>query len=156
FASPVWTTATRPGSGSRAHARGRTRLARFDRSELHRHVLDAVDEDHMQPLDGAGQLHVGQDAAQLIEHAVDLEPGEVGADAEVRTAATEGDVVVRTAVDVEDVGIRELVGVPVRSRVPERDFVSVLDGDTSDLGVPGGGAAEVVDGTDVAEHLLDR
>ena len=31
----------------------------------------------MQPLDRAGELHVGHDAAQLLEHAVDLVAGEI-------------------------------------------------------------------------------
>src|SRR2546421_1119061 len=125
------------------------------RCELHRHVLDAVDEVHVQPFDRAGQLHVGQDAAQFLEHAVDLVAREVGAEAEVRAATTEGDVVVRLAGDVEHMWGRELVGIAVGGRVPERDLVAVLDRNAADLGVTGRGAPEVVDGTHEPEHLLD-
>ena len=40
---------------------------------------------------------VGQAAEQLLEHHLDLAAGEVGAEAEVRAAGTEADVLVRRA-----------------------------------------------------------
>ncbi len=50
---------------------------------------------------GAERLDVGDPRDQLLEQHVDLHAGELGAEAEVRTAAAEGDVRVRVAGDVE-------------------------------------------------------
>ena len=40
----------------------------------------------------AGDAEVGEAAADLVEHHSDLAPGEVGAEAEVRTAGSEPDL----------------------------------------------------------------
>src|SRR3990172_9539276 len=79
------------------------------RRKAHGHVLDAVDEVGAQARDGAGRLDVGQAAQELLEHHVDLEAGEAGAEAEVRPAAAEGEMRVRVARGVEAFGVREHV-----------------------------------------------
>ena len=61
----------------------------------HRHALDAVDEAGVQHRRLAGDLDVGQAPEQLAEHHRDLAPGQVRAEAEVRAAGAEADVLVR-------------------------------------------------------------
>ena len=71
--------------------------------------------------DRAGQLHVGDAREQLLEHHLHLGAGQVGAEAEVRAAAAEGDVHrvrVVLAADVEGVGVVEDVLVAVGRHVP--------------------------------------
>ena len=65
------------------------------------HVLDAVDEVGPQSDHVAGELHVGHAWQQLLEHHPHLEPGQRGAQAEVRAAGAEREVAVRRARDVE-------------------------------------------------------
>ena len=73
--------------------------------ELHRQVLGAGDEVRCQPLGGAGGGDVGQPREELAEQRLDLDARDVRAEAEVRSAATEGDLVVRRGSDVEAVGL---------------------------------------------------
>ena len=48
-------------------------------------------------LTGAGELDVGEAVEDLVEHHTDLHAGQVRAEAEVRAAAAERDVLVRRA-----------------------------------------------------------
>ena len=73
----------------------------------------------------AGELEVGHAARRLLEHDLDLEPGQVGAEAEVDAAAAEGDVVVRRAADVERVRVVEHVVVAVAGQVVDDDLVAL-------------------------------
>ena len=82
--------------------------------------------------------------------------GEVRAEAEVRSAAAERDVVVRCSCDVEAERVLEDVLVAVRGRVPQRDAVTFGDRDAADLRRAGGPAREVRDGRRPAQDLLDR
>src|SRR2546426_6343748 len=99
---------------------------RSPRREPHRHRFDAVDEVRAQATRRAGELDVGQPGEQLLEHDVNLEPGEIRAEAEV-LADAEREMVVGRAPDVEAVGIGEDVFVAVRGDVPEDDLVSFAD-----------------------------
>ena len=63
--------------------------------ELHGHVLDAADEVGAERLHLAGELDGRDPAGHLLEQHVDLHAGEVGAEAVVRAAAAEADVLVR-------------------------------------------------------------
>jgi len=51
--------------------------------------------------------HIGQSRQQLAQQRLDLDAGDVRAEAEVRSATTERDLVVRRASDVEAVGLDE-------------------------------------------------
>jgi thioesterase domain-containing protein len=64
------------------------------RAELHRHVLDPPDEVGPQVLGLAVALEIGQPGEDLGEDRAKLHAGQVGAEAEVRTAPAEGDVLV--------------------------------------------------------------
>ena len=92
-----------------------------------------VDEVGAQAADLAGDLDVVEAVEELLEHHVDLHAGEVGAEAEVRAAAAERDVLVRRARDVERERVVELLLVAVRRDVPEDDLVAVLDLLTAEL-----------------------
>ena len=129
---------------------------RRTRRPLHRHVLDAADEVRQQPLRLTGQLHVGHARDQLGEDELQLHAGQVGAQAEVRTAAAERDVRVRVARDVEDERVVPHLFVAVGGDVPDDDAVTGLDRPAPDLGVDGRGAAEVQHRRAPAQHLLDR
>src|ERR1700733_2097175 len=77
-------------------------------------VLGPVDEVRLQALDLAIEADVGYPFEQAIEHDHDLHACEVRPQAEVRSAAAEGDVVVRGSSDVEGVRVVEGVLVAVR------------------------------------------
>ena len=62
---------------------------------LHRHVLDPGDEVGAQRLRVTDELERRHPARHLLEQHVDLHPREVRAEAVVRTAAAEADVLVR-------------------------------------------------------------
>src|SRR5207244_9580229 len=124
------------------------------RAEPHRHAFDAVDEVRAQALDPAVELHVGEAPEQLLEHDLDLEPREVRPQAEV-VAEAEGEVLVRRSADVEPVRVREDVLVPVGRAVPEGHLVVLTDRLAVELRVVRHRAAEVHEGRDPAEHLLD-
>ena len=98
----------------------------------------------------------GSRAEQLLEHHPDLAAGEVGAEAEVRTAGAEPDVLVRRAGDVEAERVGELALVAVGRVVEHHDLLALLDLLPADLGVPRRGAAEVDDRRRPAHDLLDR
>ena len=70
-------------------------------------------------------------------------------------AATECQVVVGRACQVEAVWVFVHLLVAVARRVPEGDLVTGPDRLTTQSGVGGGGAPEVVDGAGVSEHLID-
>src|SRR4051812_13763249 len=93
----------------------------------------------------AGRLHVREALQRLFEEDLELEPGKRGAQAEVAAAGAEG-LVLRVAVDVEAVGILVDVLVAVRADVPHQHLVALVHGATRDLGVAGGGPAEVGEG----------
>ena len=83
--------------------------------------------------DVADELERRDPARHLLEQHVDLHAGEVRAEAVVRTAAAEADVLVRVARDVERERVVEHVLVAVRGDVPDADLVAGLD-------LPGRGA----------------
>src|SRR6188472_2460523 len=95
-------------------------LRRIDR---HRHPLDAVEEVRSQSLDRAGELDLADPRHELLEGDLDLEPGQVRAEAEMDAAGTEGHVQVRVAADVEAIGVVEHLLVAVPRREPGRDLV---------------------------------
>ena len=72
-------------------------------------------------------------------------PGEVGAEAEVRAAAAERQVLVGRAADVETSGPRTRSASRLAAGVVDDDLVALPDRLAGDLGVAGRGAAEVVD-----------
>ena len=67
-------------------------------------------------------------AQQLAQQRLDLDAGDVRAEAEVRSAAPEGDLVVRRASDVEAVGLSEGALVAVCGAVVHDDLVAGCDG----------------------------
>src|SRR5690242_11388452 len=75
--------------------------------EPHRQVLGAGDEVGCQPFGGTGGCDVGQAREQLAQERLNLDAGDVRTETEVRTTASEGDVLVRRASDVEAVGLGE-------------------------------------------------
>ncbi len=70
-----------------------------------------------------GELEVGQAHEQLLEHHLQLEPGERLAEAEVR-AEPERDVLVRVALDVEAERVVELRLVAVRRLVQQHALLA--------------------------------
>src|SRR4051812_35478221 len=94
--SPVWRDGRPRGRDS----------PRGLRHEERREVLDGEDQRVGAPVrtGGGGDRDVGEALEQLLEHDLDLEAGQVGAEAEVRTDA-EAEVRVRAPVDPELVGI---------------------------------------------------
>ena len=88
----------RAGSGAGCRADGVLPLAG---GELDGHVLDAADEVRPEALHVAGEAHVSDSGRELLEDETELGPGEVRAEAEVRAAAAEADVVVGRPLDVE-------------------------------------------------------
>src|SRR5439155_67247 len=104
--------------------KGKVAGASARRRELDPHALDAVDERRLEHVGRPRDLDVGQAVQQLVEHHLDLAAGEVRAQAEVRAARPEADVVVRRARGVEAVGIGPERLVAVRRVVPEDDLVA--------------------------------
>src|SRR2546426_6966200 len=124
--SRQWLKAKRGSSmPSRSQTRVRKKSAPLG-CEAHRHPLDAVDEVRAQALDRPGQLDVRQAAQQLLEHDLDLQAGQVGAQAEVMPDA-KGEVVVRRAADVETVGVREDLLVAGGRAIPDGQLVALAD-----------------------------
>src|SRR5262245_59186010 len=93
------------------------------RRDAHRHPLDAVDEVRLEVLGLPRDLELGYAPQQLLEHHPDLAAGEVRAEAEVRSAAAEPDVLVRVAAHVERVRVGEDRRVAVGRAVPEDDLL---------------------------------
>ena len=118
-------------------------------------MLDPVHQVHAQAVGGAGGLEVREPPGQALEHDLDLQSGQVRSEAEVGAASTECQVVVGRARQVEAVWVFVHLLVAVARRVPEGDLVTGPDRLTTQSGVGGGGAPEVVDGTGVSEHLID-
>ena len=79
-------------------------------------------------------LDVVRAREQFLEHDRDLVASEARAQAEVRSAATEGDVIVWCPRDVEAKRILEDFLVSVRGRVPQGDALAFGDRDAADLG----------------------
>src|SRR6202789_2055289 len=125
------------------------------RCEGDRDVLGPVDEVRLQALHLTVEAHVGDALEEAVEHHHDLHAGQVRPQAEVRPASAEGDVVVGGAGDVERVGVLERRFVAVGRGVPEGDLVALLDLLAVQFHAARGRAAEVHDGRDVPEHLLD-
>ena len=78
-----------PGPESGILAPLKRRRGRASGRPLHRHVLDAADEVGEQPLRLARELHVREPGDELGQDELQLHPGQVRSEAEVRTAATE-------------------------------------------------------------------
>src|SRR5436309_897031 len=126
------------------------------RRELDPHALDAVDERRLEHVGRPRDVDVGQAVQQLVEHHLDLAPGEVRAQAEVRAARPEAEVVVRRARGVETVGIAPERLVAVRRVVPEDDLVAGADRLPAELRVVRRRAPEVDHRRGPAHDLLDR
>src|SRR4051794_15865919 len=101
----------RPGPGSNASS-----------APADGQVVDAVDEVRGEADDRPVELDPRQAAQELAEERVELEAGEVRAEALVRAMA-EGEVAVRLAGDVEAERIGELALVVVRGHVVDDDLV---------------------------------
>jgi hypothetical protein len=94
----------------------------------HRQALDPVDEVAAHPAHVPGQLDGLQPRQQGLEHQPDLQPGQVVAEAEVRAALAEGDVVVGVPGHVELIRRGEDLGIPVARGEPHDDLVALADG----------------------------
>jgi hypothetical protein len=106
--------------------------------DLDPQLLDAVDEVRTHPRDIADQADVRQARNQLLEHDADLGAGQQIAQAQVRAALAEGDVIVVLPGDVEVVGVAEDVLVTVAGGEPHDDLVAFLDPLAAEFDVPGG------------------
>src|ERR1035438_1599051 len=76
-------------------------------SECTGQALDAVDETGQQPVGRAGGADIRDTAQQLAEHDGDLAPGQMRAQAEMRSRGTEPDMGVGRAGDVEPCRVGE-------------------------------------------------
>ena len=102
-----------------------------------------------------GHGDVGNPAVQFLENQRDFATGEVGAEAEMDSAATEPDVVVRGARHIELPGVGELVLIAVGRGVPHGYLVAGGDLDPAEFNVSGGGAPHVHHRGCPAHDLLD-
>src|SRR5436190_16943607 len=121
-----------------------------------RHPLDAVEEVRAQPLDRPRELDLANPRNELLERDLDLEPGQVGAEAEVDAAGAEGHVQVRVAADVEAVGVVEDLLVAVPGGEPGGDLVALADRLAAEREIACRGPPEVVHGSRPAQDLLAR
>ncbi len=128
------------------------------RGELDRHRLEARDEvgrPARQRVALDRQVEVGQAGQEAFEHDLELQAGQLVAQAEVGAEA-EGHVRVGAAGDVEGVGLVEDGLVAVGRGVEEEQLLALADGGVAQLDVAGGRAGHVLDGRHPAQHLLDR
>src|SRR6202030_1098765 len=86
--------------------------------------LDPVDERRQQPRGLFGRDDIGYLAVQFLEHHPDLATSQVGAQAEVRTTATEADMRIGVAGYVEHPWVRKLRLVAIGRAVPQRGLVA--------------------------------
>src|SRR4051794_25269050 len=97
-----------PAAGTfRAAARVAATVNRRSAAPADRQVVDPVDEVRGEAHDGPVELHAREAAQELAEERVELEAGEVRAEALVRAMA-EGQVAIRFAGDVEAERVGEL------------------------------------------------
>src|SRR5579863_7927673 len=118
-------------------------------------VLDAVDEVRAQPVGLGGGVDVGEVAEELSVHHRDLSPGQVGAEAEVRTGGPEADVGIGMAQHVEALGVLEHVLVAVGRVVEEDALVTLGELVARQRRRRGGGATHEDDGGSPADDLVD-
>src|SRR5260370_38907563 len=90
-------------------------------------VQDAVVEIGEQEFGLADGADVRQAAEQLAEHDLEFHPGQVGAQAHVRTGTAEADMLPRVPGDVEDVGVLEHRRIAVGRRVEQHHLVALLE-----------------------------
>ena len=90
-------------------------------------VLDAVEPARPQPLGLRHGLEVRHVVGHGVEYQVDRHPGQVGADAIMRTGAAESDVGIRVAQDVERVRVVEDLFVEVGRAVRHHQPLALLD-----------------------------
>src|SRR5205085_6662833 len=93
---------------------------------------------------------------KFVEEDVDFQFCEARAEAVVGTASAERYVRVRCSSDVKGEGVGEDFVVAIRRRIPERDPISCLDRNASNLHVDRGAAREVRDRRCPAKNLVDR
>src|SRR5712692_90093 len=108
FAYPGGRMCARHRSSSRPSPRQR-------RGQVHpdREFSQPVGEVRPDPARRAGQLEPGDATRQRAKHDAHLQPGQMRAQAQVRAAAAEAEMLVRGSADVERVRIGELRLVPV-------------------------------------------
>ena len=116
-------------------------------------LLDAVDPAVAQAFGLFEAADVGNEVGDRVKHQVDLHPGQIGADAEVRSVA-EADMRVGVAQDVERERIVEHVFVEVGRGVEHSDTLTLLDVDAADLEITLGSALEGVDRSTPADDLV--
>ena len=119
-------------------------------------MLDPADEVRLQPLHRTVEPELGQLLDERFEQADRLQPGEVGAEAEVRATGPERDVRIGLARDVQLVRAVKDAFIPVGRGVPEQDLLAGRDRLTTDLRVSSEGAGEVRHRSHPAQELLDR
>ena len=101
-----------------------------------------------------GEREIGDAIEHPVEQHAQFQPGEVGAEAEVR-ADPEREVVVGLAVGLERLRIVEVLLVEVGRLIHQQHLVAGVQLLAAELEVPGDRAVHVLDGRDPAQHLLD-
>ena len=94
------------------------------RAKLHRHRPRRCNEDGREPFDVAGDTKFVQTQQDFAEEGARLEPREMGAEAEVRSAAAERLVIVGRSAHVQAIGIWEHLGIAVGGAVVHHDLVA--------------------------------
>ena len=102
-----------------------------------------------------GNLEVFHSHEHLTQDGVDLQAGEMLAEAHVRSTA-EGDVLIGRAGEVEVVGVGETGRIAVGGAEVHHHLVASGDGRVADAGVAGGRAAHVDHRAGEAQQLLAR
>src|SRR5262245_35702517 len=83
---------------------------------------------------GNGELEVGEAAEEVLQRECGLDPGELGAEADVNARA-EGDVTVRLAADVQPLGVVEDGGIAVGGCEAGKEHPAAADRPAVELGV---------------------
>src|SRR5688572_6002441 len=118
-------------------------------------LLDPVDEVRPEATHRSRRSKPRHPSEQLLEHDARFESRQARTETEVRSAGTEGNVVVRVALDVELVRSFERSIVAIGRRVPHRDLVARADLLATELRVGSRRAPEVHHRGDPPQHLLD-
>src|SRR5579875_4000150 len=114
-------------SDSTRTSRGAGGAAISGEGHAHGQALEAVGEVRAVARGLAGQLDRADAGRQLLQEDPDLEARQVHAQAVVRAAASERQLVCGVSPDVEAMGVRVVVGVAVGGRKPDDDLVAGRD-----------------------------
>ena len=122
-------------------------------SNPHGHSFGSADETGMGKFEGAGGFDVFDTFRKVLEENPDVHAGEAGPETVV-LSDTKSEVRIRCAVDPKGKGIFEDRFIAISRCIEECNRIAFLDFSATDLGVPGRGAGEMVDGSAPADDFV--